>query len=263
MAIIFDGRKFAADKEQILKEKVSKLKSSAKLVSILVGEDKASILYTNLKQKAAGRVGIDFEVKKFAKDVTAPELISEIEKLNKDKKVTGIMVQLPLPEKLKSKTLKIVNAIDKKKDVDGLTKNSPYLPATVKGILEVIKIATTPLAYFGKKAAVVGASGAVGKSTITELKKLGYKICECDKDTRDLYAKLHQVDLVVSATGVANLIKGEMLKEGVIAIDVGSPVGDLEFKSAVNVANFITPVPGGVGPVTIVSLLENLVEAVN
>jgi methylenetetrahydrofolate dehydrogenase (NADP+) / methenyltetrahydrofolate cyclohydrolase len=117
--------------------------------------------------------------------------------------------------------------------------------------------------YFGKKAGVVGAYGMVGKAVTIQLTKMGYKVCECDKNTRDLYAKLHEVDLVVSATGSPNLIKGQMLKEGVIAIDVGAPEGDFEFESVSRVANFVTPVPGGVGPVTVISLLENLVDSLS
>src|SRR5260221_5205317 len=261
MTTTFNGKQFAAEKEKILAEKISKLKSTPKLVSILIGTDKASVLYTNLKQKTAKRIGIDFEIKKFKDDVSVDDLIDLINKLNKDKKVNGIMVQLPLPEKLKTKTKKILNSIDPKKDVDGLASKSYFTAATGRAISEIVKFVITPLAYVGKKAAVVGADGMVGKSATTELKKLGFKVTECDVDTRDLYAKLHEVDIVVSATGVPDLIKGEMLKEGVIAIDVGAPVGDFNFKSVAKVASFVTPVPGGVGPVTIICLLENLVES--
>ena len=170
------------------------------------------------------------------------------------------MVQLPLPNSLKSKTDKIIKEITPKKDIDGLTKNSPFTPATVKAVKEIIDFALKPLGYYGKKAGVVGASGTVGKLVVKELQKMGYKVTECDITTRDLYAKLTGVDLIVSATGVANLIKGEVIKEGVIAIDVGSPKGDLD-KGVGERASFITPVPGGVGPVTIICLLENLVNS--
>lgn len=260
MTIIFDGKKYSAQKEIVLKEKLSKIKSKPQMVSILVGNDKASAIYTKLKQKAAERVGIKFIVQKFTDKVTAKEIIVAIEKLNKDKNVHGVMVQLPLPESLKAKTPSIIRAIDRNKDVDGLTKNSPFIPATVKAVMEILDVATKPLAYSGKKAAVVGAGGVVGSAIVKQLEKIGYKVTECDKNTRDLYAKLTGVDLVVSATGVPSLIKGEVIKEGVIAIDVGAPVGDLD-PSVKDRASFITPVPGGVGPVTIICLLENLVAS--
>ncbi|HWA51641.1 MAG TPA: bifunctional 5,10-methylenetetrahydrofolate dehydrogenase/5,10-methenyltetrahydrofolate cyclohydrolase [Patescibacteria group bacterium] len=261
MSIVFDGKKFAADKEKVLKKEIASLKNKPKLVSILVGNDKASLLYTKLKQKAAIRVGAKFIIKKFPDKVTHTEIIKEIGKLNKDKKINGIMVQLPLPGKLKVKTRTIVNSIDKNKDVDGLRNKSQYKQATVKGIESILDFATKDLAYFGKRATVVGAKGIVGKGVVTMLEERNYKVCICDKDTRDLYAKLTNADLVVSATGVPELIKGEMIKEGSIAIDVGSPKGDFDGKVTER-ASFVTPVPGGVGPVTIVSLLENLVEAV-
>ncbi|CAN5334075.1 bifunctional methylenetetrahydrofolate dehydrogenase/methenyltetrahydrofolate cyclohydrolase FolD [soil metagenome] len=261
MAILFDGKKFANEKELILKEKVKKLKIKPKLVSILVGNDKSSLTYTFLKKKAAERIGVKFEVKKLPSDST-PENIKElINKLNDDTKVNGIMVQLPLPGTLKSKTSAILNTINKKKDVDGLTKKSLFTPATVKAVMQILDFATKPLAYSGKKAAVIGAKGMVGMGVVEMLTKKGYKVTECDKDTRDLYAKLTGADLVVSATGVPGLVKGEVIKEGVIAIDVGAPEPEFD-KSVKERASFITPVPGGVGPVTIICLLENLVDSV-
>ena len=261
MTIIFDGKKFAEEKEKELKIRVGALHETPKLVSILVGDDKASTIYTNLKQKAAKRIGAKFEIKKFPDNTPTEEIIKTIKKLNEDKKVHGIMVQLPLPKKLKSKTKSILQTIAKEKDVDGLVNNSPFMAASVKAILQILDVATKSLPYFGKKAAVIGANGTVGKAVTRELEKKGYKVTECDVETRDLYAKLHQVDLIVSATGSPNLVKGEIVKEGVIAIDVGAPEGDFD-KGVYERASFITPVPGGVGPVTIVSLLENLVESV-
>lgn len=259
--MVFNGKEFAKQKEDILKEKIQNLKVTPKLVSILIGNDKASELYTKLKQNAAERVGIAFEVKRLKNDTPFEELISLIEKLNNDEKVHGIMIQLPLPTKLEKRKTKILNTIKVSKDVDGLGSKSKFTPAAAKAISEIVKAIIIPLPYVGKKAAVVGAYGMVGKATVVELKKLGFKVTECDKDTRDLYAKLHEVDIVVSAVGVPDLIKGEMLKEGVIAIDVGAPVGDFDFKSVSKVASVVTPVPGGVGPVTIISLLENLLVA--
>lgn len=261
MTMIFDGKNYAAQKEEILKEKVSTLKIKPKIVSILIGNDQASILYTNLKQKAAKRIGATFIIKKFPENSIPEKIISEIKKNNNNKTVHGIMVQLPLPKEISKFKSKILNAIAREKDVDGLTKNSPYLPATIKAVKEILGFATKDLSYFGKKAAVVGAKGVVGSGVVKMLTQGGYKVTECDKDTRDLYAKLTGVDLIVSAAGVPNLIKGEMIKEGVIAIDVASPIGDFD-KGVYDRASFVTPVPGGVGPVTISCLLENLVDSV-
>lgn len=258
---IFNGQKFAQERQKILRAKIKKLSFTPRLVSILVGTDPASLLYTKLKQKAARKVGINFKTKKFPQNSDFKEIIKAIEEYNNDDNVQGIMVQLPLPGNLKPKTKNILRAIASQKDVDGLTNNSPYVPATVKAIVAIVEFATKPLAYFGKKASVIGASGTVGKSIVKKLKEKGFKVTECDQKTRDLYAKLHEADLIVSATGVPNLIKGEMIKEGAILIDVGAPRPDID-PSAAKRASFATPVPGGVGPVTVVSLLENLIEAV-
>ncbi len=259
MPIKFDGKQFAQNKEKELKAKVGKLKVKPQLVTVLVGNDKASVIYTKLKADAAKRVGINFVVKKFDAKVEPQEIMNLIEKLNSDKKVNGIMVQLPLPLAFKKQTPKILKTISKEKDVDGLVSGSPFTPAAVKAVMQILDVATHSLPYFGKKAAVIGAKGTVGAKIVKELQKLGFKVCECEIDTRDLYAKLHQLDVIVSATGEPGLIKGEMVKEGVIAIDVGAPVGDLD-KLVGERASFVTPVPGGVGPVTIVNLLENLVD---
>lgn len=261
MTIIFDGKAFAKVKEIILKKKVSGLKTKPKLVSILVGNDDASILYTNLKKKAATRIGIKFEIKRLPEETSPQDIIKMIKELSGDKSVHGIMVQLPLPEKIKDTwKKKILQSISPKKDVDGLTKNSPFLPAAVKAVKEIVQFAIKDLPYVGKKSVVVGAKGNVGRGVVKELQKMNFKVTECDKDTRDFYAKLHEADLIVSATGVENLIKGEMLKEGAILIDVGSPKPEIDSSNVR--ASFVTPVPGGVGPVTIVSLLENLVDSI-
>lgn len=252
MTIIFDGKKFAQEKEEELKAKVAKLKTKPKLVSILVGKNPASVLYTNLKQKAAQRVGINFEIKNLPPTISAIELTKIISDLNNDEKVNGIMVQLPLPSTLKQKTDFIVNHIDKNKDVDGLTKNSPFMPATTKAVIRIIPNREL------NRVVVVGSKGMVGKSVIKELKNLKYNVVGVDQDEKDLKSKTQTADLLISATGVPNLIKPDMVSEDVAIIDVGSPTGDVDPSASLR-ASFYTPVPGGVGPVTIVSLLENLI----
>src|SRR3989304_3520976 len=168
---IFNGQKFAQERQKILRVKVKKLSFTPRLVSILVGTDPASLLYTKLKQKAARKVGINFKIKKFPENINFKEIIEEIEEYNNDDSIQGIMIQLPLPASLKLKTKNILRAIAPQKDVDGLTLNSLFVPATVKAIVEIVEFATKPLAYFGKKASVVGASGTVGRGIVKKLKE--------------------------------------------------------------------------------------------
>ncbi len=265
MAIVFDGRTFAAKKEIEIRDKIYRLNKTPRLVSILIGEDPASKLYVSLKQKAAGRVGAKVIIKKFPPNtVSMSRYIDTIKKLNEDKAVDGIMIQLPLPPKLKPMTTKLINLIAPEKDVDGLQDDSPYLHPTSKAVIEIINYAKSllPNAYpLLPSIAVVGSTGMVGKPLVRQLKKLGYKTVECDSSTKNLKACTIKSDILVSATGKPGIIRGEMVKKGSIVIDVGSPQGDVLFSEVVKKAAFITPVPGGVGPVTITCLLENLILA--
>lgn len=260
--IIFDGKKFAQEKEKELRKKVLKLKSAPKLVSILVGDDPSSVLYTNLKKKAAERVGVEFEIMKFPDSISKLYLIKVIKNLNNDQRVNGIMVQLPLPLALKEKTQTILNNIDQGKDVDGLTKRSAFIPATTKAVIRIIGIAKEKVDTKDEKIIVVGSKGMVGKSIVKELKNLKYSVEGIDKETKDLKSETSKGDILISATGVKNLIKENFVKDGAVVIDIGAPYGDVSFNKVKKKASFITPVPGGVGPVTIVSLLENLVYSV-
>ena len=245
MAIIFDGRTFAAKKEEELKEKVSTLRQRGivpRLASILVGDDPASKLYVGLKKKAAERVGIEVEV---------IDSTDEIERLNKDEGVKGIMIQMPLPDGLEDRTESIINSINPDKDVDGLRSDSKFLHPTSKAVIDILKEAEGQLKVKPKSACVVGGRGMVGAPLVKELKRLGYELTE----------KREEADILVSCTGTPNLIEPDMVKKGAIVIDVGSPKGDVEFEDVSKKASFITPVPGGVGPVTISCLLENLISA--
>ncbi len=257
--IIFDGRAYAQQKEEELKEKVTSLKFKPKLVTILVGKNPASVLYTNLKKKAAERIGIEFQVLRIKYHVSKNEIISKIKELNKDKSVQGIMIQLPLPKDLHNTKYLILNTISPEKDVDGLTKNSPYIPATTKAIIRILGVAKEKLNLGNEKVTVVGSKGTVGKSVVKELKNLGYKVTGVDKEIHNSKFIIHNSDIVISVTGTPGLIKANMVKDGAAIIDVGSPKGDVD-KSVYEKVAFLTPVPGGVGPVTIVSLLENLIQ---
>ena len=201
-----------------------------------------------LKKEAAQRVGIEFGVR---------NSIDDIKELNEDEKVYGIMIQMPLPEKIRSEKFGIINSIDPQKDIDGLGEDSPFLHPTSRAILEVIEEASRDT---NLTCVVVGATGMVGRPLVVELKRRGYKVIECNTKTLDLKAETLKGDILISATGKTGIIKSDMVKNGAIVIDVGYPEGDVE-KKAKEKASFATPVPGGIGPVTISCLLENLVEA--
>lgn len=263
MTIIFDGCQFTAGKEKFLKREVKKLLDRSihpKLVSIIVGDDPASKLYVNLKMKAAERIGIELIISKWESDVNYGNLIEEIRNLNKDKNVHGIMVQLPLPLKIRHHTLDIINSIQSNKDVDGLRKNSIYVHPTAKAVLQIIKFAGSQCTVHPATVCVVGATGMVGTLLVGELRKKGYKVIGCNSKTKDLKSETLKVDILVSATGSPGIIGVDMVKEGAVVIDVGSPQGDVDSSTGIK-ASFITPVPGGVGPVTISCLLENLIKA--
>lgn len=263
MAIIFDGKAFARKREQELIKKVARLTKKPLMATILVGNNPASKLYVNLKQKAAERVGAEMDVYEYPEDITEEELIFKINKLSKDKTLSGIMLQLPLPENLKNKTEHILAHIPPSKDVDGLRENSPFIPATAKAVLTIFdeakrKVQIDPDSYV----VVVGAKGTVGRSLVSELTKLGYEVGAVDKETNNasLIKETTSAKILISATGMPNIITKKHIKKGAVVIDVGSPKGDVDFDEVKNIVSFITPVPGGVGPVTVISLLENLVE---
>lgn len=265
---IFDGKEFAKDKETLLLNKVQRLHKhgiTPKIAAILVGNDPASEIYVRLKQKAAERVGITLQLIEVEQTKTQV-ILHLIKELNKSKDVHGIMVQLPLPGKLKGLNTKslILNTIRAEKDVDGLRHKSPFVPAAVKAVLYSIKeaqrLGCLPKSLKDITVCVVGASGMVGMGVVGVLTEMGVKSVKTDVKTKDLKAKTQKAEILISATGVPGLIKGDMVKEGAVVIDVGAPKGDVDFESVSRVASFITPVPGGIGPVTVVSLLESVVE---
>jgi len=260
MADIFDGQKLAKEKEEKLKAEIKKVKIKPKLVVVLVGDDPASRLYVELKKEAAERVGIDFELKKFKKSISQDSIIAYIQEKNGEKATSGIMVQLPLPKNFDE--FKIRRSIHPFKDVDCLHPKNlgmlllgkpTYYPAAVKAVLAIIKNLK------GRKVVIVGASNLVGKPLAMVLSNLGATVTLCRSTTRNLAKHTKMADILVSATGKPGLIKKEMVKKGAVVIDVGETKGDVE-EDVAQVASFLTPVPGGVGPVTVVSLLENVVK---
>jgi len=278
-AIIFDGRAFAKKKETLLKKKVADLKSKGvkpKLAVIITGEDEASFMYVNMKKKVAARVGIELEIFEIKRGIGVNQVIRLVKALNIDDEFQGLMVQMPLKPDIRYAREKIVKTIAHQKDVDGLwgsfmgrdrnvqnwfRKNQLFIHATSRAVMEIIKEAEKKL---GKKesAIVIGASGMVGRPTHLRLRNLGYRTQSATNLHRGILRMRGSVsDILVSATGRPGIITPAMVKEGGIVIDVGEPKPDIDFDGIVKKAAFITPVPGGVGPVTVVSLLENLIEA--
>ena len=262
MVKVFDGKAYSSLKEASLKLEVKKLKEKGitpKLTSILVGSDTASILYTNLKKQAAERAGIQFEVIDFPDSAEVQAIIEAIERANKDPNNHGIMIQLPLPQKMRNQTKALTQKISPQKDVDGLREDSSYTSATVRAILDILKESKLKP---HELIVIVGSQGEVGSRLIKKLQSSNFEVMGVDQETQNLGEVTKKADILVSATGVRELIKANMVKNGVKVIDVGSPKGDVDFEGVSKIVSFITPVPGGVGPVTIVSLLENLIEGI-
>jgi methylenetetrahydrofolate dehydrogenase (NADP+)/methenyltetrahydrofolate cyclohydrolase len=242
------------------------------LAVILVGHHAPSEIYVRMKAKAAEKVGIDAVVHRYDDAATPQDITTLIDTLNADPRVQGILVQLPLPETWP--TQDILNRIEPHKDVDGLTVvNSgrrgmglpSILPCTPKGALRLIKSVREDLT--GLNAVVIGRSNLVGKPMAQLLLAENCTVTQAHQHTQNLSDLCRQADILVVAAGYAGLVKGDWIKQGAIVIDVGinrpqegTIVGDVDFETAVERAGFITPVPGGVGPMTVACLLENCVE---
>lgn len=253
MSIIFDGKSFANKKIEVVKKQVSDLKTRGiflHLATIIIGSDPASKLYVNLKKKKAESIGIEVSVYVIPEIAKKDEVVKLISMLNIDKCVTGIMIQLPIPGELSKCKKEFINLIDSKKDVDGLKKNSGFTHPTAQAVLEILEFAQKETNTKVKTVSVFGEKGMVGSSVVKLLIQSNYKIVKDSKFA----------DAVISAVGKKRLVTSEMVKKDAIVIDVGSPKGDVDFKEVEKKASFITPVPGGVGPVTIACLLENLVK---
>ena len=272
MAVILDGIKLRNKILENLGNKIKLLSDKPKLVVILVGNDPASEIYVKNKQKCAQKVGIISEVINYPYDVEESTLINKIEELNNDKSVSAILVQLPLPKNI-SKT-KIINSISPKKDVDGFTSynfgklfsgEKPYVyPCTPKGILLLLD--EYGIEVEGKHAVVIGRSNIVGRPMSQMLLNRNATVTVCHSHTKNLEQITKTADIVISAVG-KNIIKGEMLKSNCVVVDVGifkdesgKLSGDVDFDSSSKIASFISPVPGGVGPMTIASLMINTLE---
>ncbi|MBU0484457.1 MAG: bifunctional 5,10-methylene-tetrahydrofolate dehydrogenase/5,10-methylene-tetrahydrofolate cyclohydrolase [Proteobacteria bacterium] len=284
-AQIISGVEIAKTIRAELKEEVAGLKEKnivPGLVTILVGEDPASQSYVSAKNKTAKELGINSEQITLPVDTTEEDLLALVDKCNKDKKVNGILVQLPLPKHINE--AKILYAIDPDKDVDGfhpvnvgkmVLGEQCFLPCTPHGILEML--IRSGIETSGKEVVILGRSNIVGKpmaNLMLQKRKAGNAtITLCHTRTADTDFHTRRADILIAAVGVPNLVKADQVKDGVVIIDVGVNrigktesgkailAGDVEFESVKEKASFITPVPGGVGPMTITMLMKNTVQA--
>lgn len=274
MTVILDGKKLRDKILEELKLKVASLTVVPKLVVISVGDDPASQIYVNNKKKYAEKIGIAAEIIGYPEDVTQQILLKKIDELNNDTTVTAILVQLPLPKHIDK--LKILTAIDPKKDVDGFTPyNSgllfsgakPYAyPATPRGILRLLD--EYNIEIDGKHVVVVGRSNIVGKPLAQMMLNRNATVTVCHSHTKNLAEITKTADILVSAAG-GKIIEDNMLKSNCVVIDVGifrddngKLRGDVNFETVSKIASHITPVPGGVGPMTIASLMLNIVDLI-
>ncbi len=273
--ILIDGKKAAADLREKLKKEVFELKSKHKkvpgLTVILIGEDPPSKIYVKNKERSANEVGLKSEVIRYPETVEEKIVLSKIDELNKDDSVSGILVQLPLPKHIDKQ--KVIEKILPSKDVDGFhpmnvgNLSSGYessVPCTPLGCYLLIKNIEPNLS--GKKAVVVGRSNLNGKPMTQLLLKENCTVTITHSKTQDLKTECLKGDIVVAAVGIPELVKGDWIKKGAIVIDVGinktdkGIVGDVAFDEVSKVAKALTPVPGGVGPMTIACLLKNTIE---
>ena len=275
MAILLDGKAMAAELMDSLKERVGALHArgrSVGLAVILVGDDPASQIYVRNKGKACEALGIDSQTLRLPKDTPQEALEALIDRLNADDRIDGILVQLPLPRHLNEAAA--LARILPEKDVDGfhidnagklMTGQSGVVPCTPKGILYMLKKAGVPLA--GKEAVVIGRSNIVGKPVAMLLLQENCTVTICHSRTQDLKAHTRRADILVAAVGKPHFVTADMVKPGAAVIDVGinrvegKVVGDVDFEQVEPIAAFISPVPGGVGKMTIGMLMANTIEA--
>lgn len=257
---------------ELISQKINEGKRPPTLVSIIVGDDGGSIYYTLGQKKVSEELGILYDMKIFPKEITDKELLSEIEKLNKDKSIDGIILQLPLPNHLDED--KIVEAIDVEKDVDGLTEFNTgrfykgrecFVPCTAKSVLELIKSQQVDIE--GKRVVIIGRSNIVGKPAAQLFLNENATVTICHSKTVDLKNICKEADILVAAVGKPNLVTSEFVKEGAIVIDVGTTMvegkvkGDVNLDNVIEKAKLVSPVPGGVGSMTTTMLMKNTCEA--
>ena len=275
-AQIISGTQLASQIKSNVAQQISQYVAQGKrapgLAVILVGADPASQVYVGSKRKSCAEIGITSQSYDLPENTTEQSLLELIEELNQDTEIDGILVQLPLPKHIDS--TKVIEQISPEKDVDGfhpynvgrLCQRIPTLRAcTPYGVMKLLE--TTGISFYGKHAVIVGASNIVGRPMALELLLAGCTVTVTHRFTEDLASHIRQADILVVAVGKPKFIKGEWIKEGAVVVDVGinrlegKLVGDVEFDIAAQRAAYITPVPGGVGPMTVAMLMQNTLSA--
>ena len=275
-AQIISGTQLASQIKSNVAQQISQYVAQGKrapgLAVILVGADLASQVYVGSKRKSCAEIGITSKSYDLPETTTEQALLELIEELNQDAEINGILVQLPLPKHIDS--TKVIEQISPEKDVDGfhpynvgrLCQRIPTLRAcTPYGVMKLLE--TTGISFYGKHAVIVGASNIVGRPMALELLLAGCTVTVTHRFTEDLASHIRQADILVVAVGKPKFIKGEWIKEGAVVVDVGinrlegKLVGDVEFDVAAQRASYITPVPGGVGPMTVAMLMQNTLSA--
>jgi len=269
---ILDGKKLSLILQEDLKEKINKLSNSPNLTVVMVGEDKASKIYVKNKEKIAKKIGIDTDTIHLNSETTTDELLSIIEKLNKDKSVNGILVQLPLPKHIDENL--VLEKISPLKDVDGfhpqnlgnlMINDTSMIPCTPLGIIELLDFYNIDLE--GKNVVVLGRSNIVGKPMLHLLLQKNATVTITHSYTKNLKDITKKADVLIVAIGKSNFITKEYIKDNAIIVDVGinrvdnKIIGDVDFNSVKDKVSFITPVPGGVGPLTITMLMNQTYTA--
>lgn len=269
--MILDGKNLSNKIKEDIKLKIKSYLIKPTLSVIQIGDDEASNIYINSKRKACEEVGINFIHEKFNENTLEQEIINKIIEFNNDNYVNGILIQLPIPKKFD--TYKLLNLINKNKDVDGLTDinmgllfkdNNNLIPCTPHGIIKLLEEYNIDLV--SKHAVVVGKSNLVGKPMTVLLLQKGATVTVCHSKTKDLGNFTKQADILISAVGKKNLITKDMVKENAVVVDVGMNrvdgklYGDVDYENVKDIASYITPVPGGVGPMTVAMLLSNVLK---
>ena len=270
---IIDGKEIAKNLRSKIAEEVSTFERPPGLAVILVGEDPASAVYVRNKELACKQAGFFSDKIIKSENITEEQLLEEVERLNNNPQIDGILVQLPLPKHIDAN--KVIEHISPLKDVDGfhsenigkLMQNKSHLrPCTPKGVMTMLESIDCQIE--GMNCVVIGASNIVGRPMAMELLNARGTVTICNSKTKDLPGKVREADIVVVGVGIPKMVKGDWVKEGAVVIDVGinrledgSLVGDVDYDAIKDTAGAITPVPGGVGPVTIATLLENTLIA--
>src|SRR3989344_1442289 len=273
MAKILDGKKLSQLLANKLQKKISRLSVKPKIVIIQIGNLEESNTYIRNKKTFAEKIGAVAEHRRYSNNIKESRIISDILKFNSNSSIHGIMVQLPAPKHFDIE--RVLESIDPKKDVDGLTaintkhlfdNEEAFIPATAKGILSLLEEYRIKLV--GKRVVIVGQSSLVGRPTILALLNRGSTVTMCHKDTKRLEKETRNADILITAVGKARLITKKHVSKNQIVVDIGinitkngKIVGDVDFENVRKIVRAITPVPGGVGPLTVVSLFQNLLEA--